>query len=390
MTKKGVWDLQDVRDEYLAGNWSYTDVTAVPGPYRVYVMGYNVYGDLGINDIIPRSSPVQLPGTTWSIVSGAYRGTMGIKTDNTAWVWGFNGNGQLGLNGLVDYSSPVQLTGTQWKTVEGGNDHFLASKTDNTLWSWGASIEGQGGWNDTESRSSPVQLPGTWNTEKFSTNRSGSIAIKTDGTLWAWGWSTYGETGQRDTIHRSSPIQIPGTEWSSVSKVYRACFATKSDGTLWSWGGNGYGKLGHSQHNVPHSSPKQIPGTQWADLPRSASYTPFALKTDGTLWAIGGYQQSYGRGGINSTQDISSPVQVSGTQWDSFSGSYYISGATKTDGTLWVWGSSLANISHGALGQSSSTAPSAYSSPVQIPGTQWARYEVGGYTNSTSFLLENI
>ena len=390
MTQKGVWGLQEVRDEYLAGNWSYTDTTP-PGPYRVYVMGYNDRGGLGLNDIIPRSSPVAIPGTQWSTVSAAYEGTMGIKTDNTAWVWGKNGNGQLGLNGLVDYSSPVQLTGTQWKNFEGGNYHFLATKTDNTLWSWGADIQGQGGWNaDGVQRSSPTQLPGTqWDTEKFSTNRSGSMALKTDGTLWVWGWNLVGELGQNSQTYYSSPIQIPGTEWSSVSKAYRASFATKSDGTLWSWGGNMYGKLGHNGPSVNLSSPAQLPGTQWADLPRSNSYVPFALKTDGTLWAIGGYQQSFGRGGFNSTQDNSSPIQVSGTQWDSFSGSYYVSGATKSDGTLWLWGANQLSVSKGALGQNSNT-PAAYSSPVQIPGTQWARYESGGYTLSNSFLLENI
>ena len=387
--RKNTWDLDGLYDLTKDGQNSYSAPSALAGPYRVYVVGYNNHGDLGQGDVIPRSSPVQIPGTEWSIVSGSYRGTMGIKTDNTAWVWGYNGNGQLGLNGRTEYSSPVQLTGTEWKNFEGGNDHFLASKTDNTLWSWGASIQGQGGWGDTENRSSPVQLAGTqWNTEKFSTNRSGSAALKTDGTLWVWGWNATGELGQNSQVNYSSPRQIPGTEWTSVSKAYRCCFATKSDGTLWSWGIGTHGKTGQNS-TTSFSSPRQIPGTQWADLPRSASYVPFALKTDGTLWALGGYQQAYGRGGFNDIVNRSSPKQVPGTQWNSFSGSYYVSGATKSDGTLWVWGANQLSISKGALGQNSNT-PTGYSSPVQIPGTNWAKYEVGGYAGSRSFLLENI
>ena len=38
--------------------------------------------------------------------------------------------------------------------------------------------------------------------------------------------------------------------------------------------------------------------------------------------------------------------------------------ATKTDGTLWSWG-------HGYSGQTGQNNQTYYSSPVQIPGTNW-------------------
>ena len=45
-------------------------------------------------------------------------------------------------------------------------------------------------------------------------------------------------------------------------------------------------------------------------------------------------------------------------------------GAVKTDGTLWTWGQNQ----WGQLGlnQASAQAP-AFSSPVQVPGTDWSR-----------------
>ena len=46
-------------------------------------------------------------------------------------------------------------------------------------------------------------------------------------------------------------------------------------------------------------------------------------------------------------------------------GAYHMA-ATKTDGTLWIWGDAEGN---GYLGQNQSNAY--YSSPVQIPGTDW-------------------
>jgi alpha-tubulin suppressor-like RCC1 family protein len=36
-----------------------------------------------------------------------------------------------------NYSSPVQIPGTTWSSISTGNDHSLATKTDGTLWSWG-------------------------------------------------------------------------------------------------------------------------------------------------------------------------------------------------------------------------------------------------------------
>ena len=46
-------------------------------------------------------------------------------------------------------------------------------------------------------------------------------------------------------------------------------------------------------------------------------------------------------------------------------------GATKTDGTLWVWGFN----SKGALGQNDTVWRS---SPVQIPGTDWVDIQAVG------------
>ena len=40
-----------------------------------------------------------------------------IKTDGTFWSWGYNHAGQLGQNNLVRYSSPVQIPGTNWKNT---------------------------------------------------------------------------------------------------------------------------------------------------------------------------------------------------------------------------------------------------------------------------------
>ena len=71
---------------------------------------------MGINSSNPdrRSSPVQIPGTSWSnIVCGTTR-MFGLKTDGTLCGWGRNESGELGNNTVVAVSSPVQVPGTTW------------------------------------------------------------------------------------------------------------------------------------------------------------------------------------------------------------------------------------------------------------------------------------
>jgi alpha-tubulin suppressor-like RCC1 family protein len=83
------------------------------------------------------SSPVQIPGTTWSSISTGNENSFAIKTDGTLWSWGPGQDGQLGQNSTTYRSSPVQIPGTTWSSVSSGRTHSLATKTDNTLWAWG-------------------------------------------------------------------------------------------------------------------------------------------------------------------------------------------------------------------------------------------------------------
>ena len=56
---------------------------------------------------------------------------MAIKTDDTLWAWGLNdARGQLGLGDIVDRSSPVQVgTLTTWSKIRCGYLHTIAIKT---------------------------------------------------------------------------------------------------------------------------------------------------------------------------------------------------------------------------------------------------------------------
>ena len=140
--------------------------------------------------------------------------------------------------------------------------------------------------------------------------------MKTDGTLWGWGANNNGRIGDNSTVYRSSPTQIPGT-WSSFSSSSYQGFGIKTDGTLWAWGENTKGQLADNT-TTERSSPIQIPGTNWkqvyAGLLNSSYNHTSAVKTDGTLWSWG--YNKYGALGQNNLTKYSSPVQVPGTDWN--------------------------------------------------------------------------
>ncbi len=305
----------------VSGNGLYTAGIKTDG--TLWLWGRNLYGGLGDNSVANKSSPVQTVsgGTNWKQVTSGFYYTPAIKTDGTLWTWGQNVYGGLGDNTIVHRSSPIQTVagGTNWKQVSGGNNHVAAIKTDGTLWTWGFNSNGQlGDGSSIVHRSSPIQtVAGGTNWKLVSCGGYFTTAIKTDGTLWTWGRNTLGQLGDNTITHRSSPVQTVagGTNWKLVAGGGYHTPAIKTDGTLWLWGRNQYGQLG--DNTITHrSSPVQTVagGTNWK-LVACGYYHTSAIKTDGTLWLWG--RNTYGALGDNSVANKSSPVQTvsGGTNW---------------------------------------------------------------------------
>ncbi len=392
MTRKGVWNLQQVRDKYLQELWEYK--------VNLFAWGEADDGRLAQNNTTSYSSPTQITGSNWKASGtgnnetyniGDKGSVYSIKNDGTLWAWGSNNKGQLGQNNKTKYSSPIQIPGTTYSSVSGGYYNNSAVKTDGTLWSWGYNYLGLLGQNEgtPAQYSSPVQVGSDTTWSSAAGGNFITLGRKTDGTLWAWGYNGNGQLGLNapQNSNQSSPTQIPGTNWSEqYCSNQNACSAIKTDGTLWMWGRNHYGQLGINQPvNAHRSSPTQIPGSNWAILARGTAdqtTNPIAIKTDGTLWSWGFNEE--GQLGQNDTNERSSPVQVgTDTTWSTTirpagTGTSRLAFAIKSDNTLWVWGSN----NGGGFGVGEKPATLNYrSSPVQVPGTTWNEvFAVGGYT----------
>ena len=387
--EQGVWDVDQVYNKINQGGiWEYTGAPGEPG--GLWQTKSDWYGRLGNGEVgmptgVPKalvnySSPVQAPGvftTSWSSTIH----TKARGNDGTLWSWGYNAVGNSGLNDTASRSRPVQVgTDTDWSDVY---DHHMR-KSNGTIWATGPNWSGRLGLNSEVNYSSPTQVgtDTTWTTEA-NTNNVVSW-IKTDGTLWSWGYDNYGALGlnQSGAIRISSPTQLPG--WTTFSKMAitgpNLNGGITTPGTLYMWGSNRYGQLGLNQgpskypwqpyftrNHHDKSAPNAVPGN-WAYVVGYQNST-LATKTDGTLW-YWGYGGAWNGAGPTAPTSKSSPTQVgTDTTW---TGKIWHNGdssaAIKTDGTVWAWGSNPS----GSLGHNDTTP---YSSPKQIPGTNWTSIE---------------
>jgi alpha-tubulin suppressor-like RCC1 family protein len=325
-------------------NWKqvangYNFCAAIKTDGTLWTWGAGAQGHLGTNDVTNRSTPVTTfsGGTNWKQVGcGAFH-IAAIKTDGTLWTWGGNSNGQLGINDVTNRSTPVTTFagGTNWKQVGCGAFHIAAIKTDGTLWTWGGGTAGQLGTNDVTNRSTPVTtFAGGTNWKQVGCGGQHTAAIKTDGTLWTWGYGL--ATGANTGTSRSTPVTTfaGGSSWKQVSSGASHTAAIKTDGTLWTWGLNagpfGPGALG-TNDTTNRSTPVTTfaGGTNWKQVGCGGQHTA-AIKTDGTLWTWG-----YGLAtGANTGTSRSTPVTTfaGGTNWKqvSASGSSYYTSAVQS------------------------------------------------------------
>ena len=376
--RKNTWTLDEWYAQDVAGNAE----EIIEG--EIWMWGNQEDGSLGQNQSPPgpaRSSPAQIPGTTWYDTGDAVNFSAVTKSDGTLWAWGPNPDGRLGLNDRTDRSSPTQVgTDTTWHLTQGTYSSYLATKTDNTLWGWGANHGGAVlGQNNNTAYSSPVQIgtESTWDKDTFSlgVERNWALAVKTDGTLWSWGDNEKAGLGQNNTTFYSSPKQVgTDTTWAlgygKIAGGLKASGGIKTDGTLWTWGNNSHYQLGTDiglESNC--TSPKQVgTSTDWKQIWFGAVGSAYAIKTDGALWVWG----SNGRGDLGlptgaNPGNQQSPRQL-GTQttWKQIGSAKNSIHAVKTDGTLWSWGRN----EHGQVGSGNRTD---YESPRQIgTSTDWS------------------
>ena len=199
---------------FIKINSGYLTMVALKADGSVWCWGYGAYGELGDETVVSKSSPVSVVGghSFIDIASGKYT-TSALKADGSIWGWGRNSvYGDIGDNSVVPKSSPVSVVGGHsFISVSKGMGSTIALKADGSAWAWGYNQFGQLGDETVANKSSPVSVVGGHSFKELKASGGQgrtTLALKNDNAIWAWGQNYYGGLCIDSTVDYSSPILI--------------------------------------------------------------------------------------------------------------------------------------------------------------------------------------
>lgn len=132
----------------------------------LYAWGANDNGQLGVGDTINRSSPVAVLGglkfESLARLSAASASVIALQQGTgAAYAWGENSAGQLGVGDIIPRSSPVAvLGGLKFASIVVDDLSAYGQAGDGRFYAWGDNTVGQIGDNTVVSKSSPVLVQG--------------------------------------------------------------------------------------------------------------------------------------------------------------------------------------------------------------------------------------
>lgn len=258
------------------------------------------------------------------------------------------------LPGVRDLAGTVRGTTHTWSftlvgvsTTTGpklatGQGHTVVIEPDGSLWGWGNNFGGQigdGGPQEDGRRPARIGSANDWLT--VAAVRDATAAIKTDGSLWTWGEGRRSGAvlGQGDGVRQlDSPTRVGnGSDWRFVAGGDEQFFAVKADGTLWAWGTNegtfGTGTVEDS--NVPVRVGSD---SDWTAVSTGGEEGTLGLKRDGSIWFWDGnpFWKTDVPARIGTGNDWMSVAALRSELLGDIDDSSQV--ALKADGTLWYLG----------------------------------------------------
>jgi alpha-tubulin suppressor-like RCC1 family protein len=297
--------LRNVVDMASAVNASY----ALLANGSILSWGSNARGELGntpLSDVERLAStrgnsntPTPVLGITDAvhIAAGDYHG-LAVTRGGQVYVWGYNLYEQLGIEmPIIQFKThtpaamqylpfPLRVPGlSDVVAVAAGEQHSLALLKDGTIRAWGANKYGQVGDGTTTNRKTPVSVIGVRNAVAIAADSVISAALLADGTVMTWGVGNSGlgrKTFTRDVAH-PTPARVEGvTDITSLAIGSIHMVALTNTGTVISWGDNMIGEVGHRG-----TSPAPIPGLTNVASVEAYTGRTFAVLANGTIMALG-------------------------------------------------------------------------------------------------------
>lgn len=307
-----------ILDQELGGDISVISVSmgnthacAVTSYGNLYCWGTNDYGQLGINNIQNKSTPVRvLKGeaaqgdtdgtflTNVKYVEAGWAFTCAVSNNDNIYCWGKNNFGQLGDNSTNQRNTPVRvLKGnaadgdndgtylTNVKSFDARNNHTCAVSNNHNLYCWGSNDNGQLGDNSILEKHTPIRVvkgaavagdnDGTYlnNIDSITLGGLHSCAISNGDNLYCWGDNANGQLGDNTIDDRRTPVRVlkgataaednDGTYVINANAMglgyYHSCFSSVT-GNIYCWGFNNNGRLGDNTTNERHTPVRVLKG----------------------------------------------------------------------------------------------------------------------------------
>lgn len=185
-----------------------------PTAGKLYVIGQNYYGELGVGNTNPVNSLIQVgSANNWLTGSVSYGSTtrynIMIKSDGTMYGTGDNYYYQLGFGNTTSVSTLTQIgSASNWAWATKGSDQegAFAITTSGDLYSWGFNTRGSLGqsniavstfttWSSTQRANitTPTLISSAGNVIQVVTTSTSTAILKNDGTIWTCGYNNQGQ-----------------------------------------------------------------------------------------------------------------------------------------------------------------------------------------------------
>ena len=198
-----------------------------------YATGLNNYGQLGIGTTVNNTTPSLISGSITGIVSITMNDAAGMATflrtsGGQIYSAGYNAAGQLGLGDLVNrtsftlvssLSNVANVVATYCSNGTTANGHTLALLTDGTVYATGYNGYGQLGLNTTVNVSAFTKITTLSNIASIGCAGGFygfSWALSTAGTLYTWGYNAQGACGTGNVTQQLVPYSLAAAGFNGI------------------------------------------------------------------------------------------------------------------------------------------------------------------------------
>lgn len=318
-----------------AGSPSINGVNGYPGnngvppiiSNKIYSWGANNSGQMGIgfSSLSPTCTPTAICSSlNFFCMSRSQTGSVyALTTDCKLYVWGFNGFGQLGVCNTINRCLPENICpNCNFNRICLTSSSAYVFGTDNKLYSTGRNHVGQLGDGTTTDRVALFNICSSCQFNNIRTDVRNDeswapgvslFAFDVNNKLLAWGCNNCGQLGNGNTTNQCAPVAICST--CTFKCIYpHCCFTTAaidSNDKLFLWGNNNVGQVGNGNITTQCLPVAICPSCNFRhitlDIGIANTYT-YALGTDWKLYTWG--DNSVGQLGNGNTTNQCLPVAI--------------------------------------------------------------------------------